>query len=133
MHAYLHAPAEGVSTLEALFYEMPLGLTFRKVILWHGGQMRIFRSLRELRRDNQSMIWEVVGSDRDGSALEMRIEGPASSTHRLPYFKTDCKGSFEVANNSLAHAKIRLLLPGQQPIELNTDFGAVLEMSGQTR
>jgi hypothetical protein len=132
-HAYLQAPAEGVSTLEALFYEMPLGLTFRKVILWHGGQMRIFRSLRELRRDNQSMIWEVVGSDRDRSALEMRIEGPASSTHRLPYFKTDCKGSFEVANNSLAHAKIRLLLPGQQPIELNADFGAVLEMSGQTR
>ena len=30
------------------------------------------------------------------------------SIHRLPYLKTDCTDSFEVANNSLARAVLRL-------------------------
>src|SRR5215467_4699262 len=40
-HAYLQA-VESISTLEILFYEMPLGLTFRKAILWHGGRPLLF-------------------------------------------------------------------------------------------
>jgi len=132
-HAYFQQADGRVSTLEALFYEMPFRLTFRKAIVCHDGQVRVFRSLRELRRDAQTMVWEVAGSDRDGTTVAIRIEGPALTTHRLPYVKTDCAGSFEVANNSLARAKVRLLLPGQTPVELTTEIGAVLEMTGKSR
>ena len=132
-HVYFSSPDGSVSTVEALFYEMPFSLTFRKVVVWYEGRKRIFKKLRQLRRDDQSMVWEVAGSDRGGASLEMLIEGPSSSTHRLPYSKTDCSGSFEVANNSLSRATVRLRIPGREPVELSTDFGAVLEMTGKTR
>jgi hypothetical protein len=132
-HAYLPGVDGSVSTLEALFYEMPLGLTFRKAILWHRGQARVFRRLRELERDDAGMRWSIVGQDNQGATLEARMEGPKASTHRLPYVRTDCSGSFEVANNSLAHAHVRLLVPAREPTELTTDAGAVLEMTGTPR
>jgi len=48
--------------------------------------------------------------------------------HRLPYLKTNCSGSFEVMNNSLSKATLRLARPGA-PVELlETSNGAVLEM-----
>ncbi len=37
MHAYFPQAGSKASTLEALVYDLPLGLTFRNAILWHGG------------------------------------------------------------------------------------------------
>jgi hypothetical protein len=129
-HAYF-ANADGtVSTLEALTYEMPLGLVFRKAILWHGGVAHIFRRFREARRDAAGMVWEFVAQDKGGNTIEIRLDGPSFSTHRLPYYKTDCSGSFEVANNSLANARALVHLRGQQVVQIVTSGGAVLEMAG---
>ena len=47
MHGCFPQPDGSISTLEALVYEMPLGLRFRKVILWHQGQAHVFRRVRE--------------------------------------------------------------------------------------
>jgi hypothetical protein len=54
----------------------------------------------------------------------------------MPYAKTDCSGTFEVANNSLARARLKLRLgnSAQNPApeeEFVTDGGAVLEMTGE--
>jgi hypothetical protein len=62
--------------------------------------------------------------------LEAAIDGAASSIHHLPYLKTDCTGSFEVANNSLARAIVRLERQDQMVDILETSNGAVLEMVG---
>jgi hypothetical protein len=63
--------------------------------------------------------------------LEGAIDGAGPSVHRLPYLKTDCSGSFEVANNSLARAVLRLE-QRDGPVEtLETSIGAVLEMAGR--
>ncbi len=49
----------------------------------------------------------------------------------MPYAKTDCSGTFEVANNSLAKARLKLQLGNStQEEEFVTDGGAVLEMTG---
>jgi hypothetical protein len=45
--------------------------------------------------------------------------------------KTDCTGSFEVANNSLARAVLRLERRGRPDETLETRTGAVLEMVGR--
>lgn len=50
---------------------------------------------------------------------------------RLPYMKTDCGGTFEVANNSLARAVVRLGRQGGPVETLETSTGAVLEMVGR--
>lgn len=130
MHAYFIDAAGHASTLETLTYEMPLGLTFRKGVLWHDGQARTFSRLRETRRDAAEVAWEYSARADDDSLIEVRVNAPASSTHRLPYFRTDCSGSFEVTNNSLANAWVRLRPPGGEPVELETRGGAVLEMAG---
>ena len=62
--------------------------------------------------------------------LEVDIRGREGFVHRLPYLKTDCSGQFEVANDSLAQARMVLQLPGRTPEELTTDTGAALEMAG---
>ncbi|MGA7907989.1 MAG: hypothetical protein WCA16_11330 [Candidatus Sulfotelmatobacter sp.] len=130
-HAYFPGSAAQPSTLEALVYEMPFGLVFRRAVLWHEEKKHEFRSLQEIRRDRKELTWDFRCSTKDGWRLEGVIEGAGPSTHRLPYLKTDCKGSFEVANNSLARAVIRLERPGR-PIEtLETSTGAVLEMVGR--
>lgn len=133
MHAYFIDARGHVSTLETLTYEMPLGMTFRKGVLWHAGQTRTFSRLRESRRDSAELAWEFSARANDGSLIEARIDAPSASTHRLPYFRTNCSGSFEVANNSLANAWVRLRPNGREPVELHTNGGAVLEMAGVPR
>ena len=55
----------------------------------------------------------------------------ARPLHRLPYAKTDCSGSFDVANNSLARARLKLCLGNPaRAKEFVTDGGSVLEMTG---
>jgi hypothetical protein len=63
--------------------------------------------------------------------LEAAIDGAGPSIHRLPYLRTDCAGSFEVVNNSLARAVLRLERPGGPVETLETNTGAVLEMVGR--
>jgi hypothetical protein len=63
--------------------------------------------------------------------LEAAIDGAGPSIHRLPYMKTDCRGSFDVANNSLARAVLSLERRGRPVETLEKDSGAVLEMVGR--
>jgi hypothetical protein len=127
-HAYFLRPGGSPSTLEALVYEMPFGLVFRKAVLWHDEKEHVFQNLREVNPDRDRFAWNFRGAGKDGSQLEAAFEGAASSIHRLPYVKTDCSGSFEVANNSLARAKVRLLRRDGAVENLETATGAVLEM-----
>jgi len=129
--AQIHFPgAGGGSTLEALVYEMPFGLVFRKAVLWHKGQKYKFGKLRESIRDAQKLEWKMECSDGRGAQAVVEIRGRPGFVHRLPYTKTDCSGQFEVTNDSLAVAKLFLRLPGESAEELTTDSGAVLEMAG---
>jgi len=123
--------ASEASTLEALVYEMPFGLVFRKAVLWHDGEKHEFRNLQDIRRDPDELGWSFRGSTKDGFRLDAVIDGAGPSIHRLPYLKTDCAGSFEVANNSLARAVLRLERRGRAVETLETSIGAVLEMVGR--
>src|SRR5207244_11359408 len=53
--------------------------------------------------------------------LEVEVDGQGPSIHRLSYVKTNCAGTFEVANNSLARAVMRLRRPGHPAQDLVTD------------
>ena len=130
-HAYFPRGGAPPSTLEALVYEMPFGLMFRKAVLWHDGKAREFRNLQDMRRDPDELRWTFRGETKDGFRLEGAIDGAGPSIHRLPYVKTDCEGSFEVANNSLASAVLRWERPGKPVETLETSNGAVLEMVGR--
>ena len=112
-------------------YEMPFGLVFRKAVLWHEGKEHEFQNLQDIRRDPDAFRWTFQGSTEDGCRLEGAIDGTGRSIHRLPYLKTDCGGSFEVTNNSLARASLRLERPGKPSEVLETSTGAVLEMVGR--
>jgi hypothetical protein len=129
-HAHFPGTDAGPSTLEALVYEMPLGLVFRKAVLWHEGEEHEFGNLQEIRRDPDGFVWNFSCSSKSGLRLEGSIDGAGPSIHRLPYLKTDCTGSFEVANNSLAKAGLRLERRGRPVETLETGAGAVLEMVG---
>jgi hypothetical protein len=74
------------------------------------------------------MHWKFRSVARSGIRLEAAIDGSGSSLHRLPYIKTDCSGSFEVVNNSLASASVLLESADRAPEKLETNDGAVLEM-----
>jgi len=114
-----------------LVYEMPFGLVFRKAVLWHDGEEHEFRDLQEIRRDAaDEFAWNFRCAKKDGWRLEAAIDGTGPSIHRLPYLKTDCTGSFEVTNNSLARAVLHLERPGRPVETLRTSTGAVLEMVG---
>ena len=128
-HAYFPRADGRASTLEALVYEMPFGLVFRKAVLWHDGEAHEFRNLRESKRETDALKWSFRCSSGP-LALEGEIDGEGLSVHRLPYLKTDCSGSFEVTNNSRARAVLRLQRPGQTVERLETRDGAVLEMVG---
>jgi hypothetical protein len=130
--AHVHFPRAPTppSTLEALLYEMPFGLVFRKVALWHEGQLHVFRKIKEITRDREHFVWQFRCTGRDGEQLTVALDGGGPSMHRLPYCKTDCSGSFEVVNNSLARAVVSLELPGGGLAKLETPNGAVLEMTG---
>ncbi len=129
-HACFPQPDGRLSIFEALVYEMPFGLVFRNAILWHEGRSYIFRKLRETCRDPQAMRWVFRTSSAAGS-IEAAIAGGGPSLHRLPYARTDCSGTFEVANNSLAQAQLNVRFANPtRTAEFATDGGAVLEMSG---
>ena len=129
-HACLLRSDGRVSTLEALVYDMPFGLVFRKAVLWHDGKAHVFRGLQERKRDPENLQWEFRCVTQGGLRMDVALDGRGSSLHRLPYLKTDCTGSFEVANNSLAKATVRVLQAGGPVAELETTTGAVLEMAG---
>lgn len=129
-HAFFDRPGALPSTLEALVYEMPLGLVFRKCVLWHDGQEYVFRKLQEGSREPGDMQWHFRCSGKGGLHLEVAIDGRGAGVHRVPYLKTDCSGTFDVLNNSLAGAVLRLQRRGGQLEELQTQQGAVLEFAG---
>ena len=118
------------STFEALVYEMPLGMMFHTAVLWHQGENYTFGKFRESTRDSQKFCWKVECTDGRGTRVELSVSGRERFVHRLPYVKTDCSGQFEVANESLALARMVLQRPGKAAEELTTDSGAVLEMVG---
>ena len=129
-HAYFPRPGGSATTLEALVYEMPLGLVFRKCVLWHEGREHVFRKLQEMTAEGGGPQWNFRCSV-GGLRLEAALDGRGSGIHRLPYLKTDCSGSFDVVNNSRASAGLRLLRPGGHVEELQTPHGAVLELAGR--
>ena len=128
-HAYFSHDALPASTLEALVYDMPLGLVFRKAVLWHEGSQHVFRNLRET-SGSPDMQWNFRCADRAGWQLDVAIDGRGPSLHRLPYLKTNCSGTFEVRNNSLASAQVTLQRPEKATERLQTTTGAVLELVG---
>ncbi len=129
---HIHFPsARGQgSTFEALAYEMPFGLIFRKAVLWHDGERYTFRKFSESVRDSRQFSWKLECTDARGAHVELSVRGRERFVHRLPYVKTNCSGRFEVANDSLALARMVLQLPGRAAEELSTDCGAALEMVG---
>jgi len=118
----------GASTLEALVYDMPLGLVFRNVVWWHGGKAHSVGKIKELEivRTADQLRWKLSGNLKDGSSIEALIEGSAPGIHVLPYTKTDWSGTFPVSNASLARALVKL----GSGETLETQTGAVLEMGG---
>jgi hypothetical protein len=129
-HAYFPRPGRTASTLEALVYEMPFGLVFRKAVLWHEEQEYVYRDLREDAGNREAMRWKFQCVARSGFRLDAEIDGSGPGVHRLPYLKTDCSGSFEVTNNSLASASLLIEETGRPSEKLQTTTGAVLEMVG---
>lgn len=131
-HCFILSPnGQETATFEALEYEMPFGLRFRKVLLWHDAKLYTFKKMEEICRDRDNLQWMFKCSNPgDGSLLTAVIDGGGPCLHRLPYLKTDCSSCFEVANNSLARATLYFRRPGQPLVELTTDGGAVLEMVG---
>ena len=127
-HAYFPRGDNPPSTLEALTYEMPFGLVFRKAVLWHNGEQHIFRHWQET-CDPVSLQWKFRAVASDALRLEAAFDGSGTGLHRLPYLKTDCSGTFEVANNSLASASF-VLQSAAGDARLETAGGAVLEMAG---
>jgi len=129
-HIYFRGGGGQGSTFEALVYEMPLGMKFRAAVLWHEGEKYTFRNFREEVRDPKQLSWELGCDDGRGMRVGISVSGRERFVHRLPYVKTDCSGRFEVANDSLAIARMALQRPGRPAEELTTDSGAVLEMVG---
>ncbi|HEY2120992.1 MAG TPA: hypothetical protein VGH37_17525 [Candidatus Acidoferrum sp.] len=131
MHAYIPGDGNQASTLEALVYDLPLGLTFRNVVLWHEGRATVLRKIneREILKESNRLKWVFIGMASDGLRIEVTIEGVSPGIHRLPYTKTDGSGTFPVANASLAEAIVRITTNGTTQT-LKTMGGAVLEMGG---
>ena len=121
----------GLSTFEALEYEIPLGRRVRRALLWHGGRLYRFSEFEELLRDPQNLRWVFkCFRPEDDTSILAWIDGSGPLLHRLPYLKTDCSGVFEVANNSLARATLYFLRGSQPALILSTDSGGVVEMVG---
>jgi hypothetical protein len=107
-HACFPASDGSASMLEALVYDMPLGLVFRKAVVWHGGQAIVFRALKESPMSGDSLGWSFCGRGPDGMQMQASFDGGEGRVHRAWYVKTDCSGSIPVLNNSLARATLRL-------------------------
>lgn len=130
MHAYFPRPGCPASTLEALVYEMPFGMVFRKAVLWHEKKQYIFRNVRETVCSRYEMKWNFGCRARGGLALKAAIDGGGSGVHCLSYQKTNCSGAFNVLNNSLAKASLLIERRDGLAEKLETTAGAVLEMVG---
>jgi hypothetical protein len=130
MHAYFPAPRGTASTLEALVYDLPFGMTFHKAIWWHEGKPTVLGRFKEIEveRESSRLQWKFAGMGADGTPVEAGIEAPATGIHELAYTKTDCSGTFPVSNASFARAVVRFGKDGGEIVE--TPFGAVLEMGG---
>jgi hypothetical protein len=130
MHAYFPGPQGTASTLEALAYDLPFGLVFRKAIWWHRGKPTVLRRFKEIavERGSSHLKWEFGALDSDDAPVEATIEAHAPGIHELPYARTDCSGTFPVSNASLARAVLRFGKNGSEFLE--TSGGAVLEMGG---
>lgn len=121
----------GISTFEALEYEIPFGRRFQKALLWRRGALYVFRKMEEIRRDRYHLQWMFkCANAKDGSSLVAVIDGRGPSVHRLPYLKTNCSSTFEVSNNSLARATLYLSRRGHPIEQISTDGGTVVEMVG---
>jgi hypothetical protein len=128
---FTDANGMGLPTFEALEYEMPLGMRFRKAVLWTGNETHVFRKFQGAQRDSQNLNWSFdCGDPRRGIQLQVSVDGRGASLHRLPYLNTNCSSTFDVANNSLARATLKFLRPGRPDVDLTTDTNAVLEMAG---
>ncbi len=128
-HLYFVRTDGSASTLEALTYEMPFGMKFRKAVLWHESKRYVLRALRETSRDQQNLAWHFECVERNFE-MQVAVDGSGPNKHCLPYMKTDCSGTFDVRNNSLARARISIERPNR-PLEIfNTTTGAVIEMVG---
>jgi hypothetical protein len=127
-HAYFPGTSARPNTLEALVYDMPLGLIFRKAVLWHDGRPYVFRNVQE--SAGETFAWKFQCSSKEGLRMEAAFDGTGPGVHRLPYLKTDCSGAFSVTNNSLARATLRVEEPGGKIEVLETAVGAVLEKAG---
>ena len=124
------------SAFEALEYEMGLGMRFRRAVLHHEGVLYDFGRLKMIERTLHPFRCTVHCARReDNTTLVAILDGTGPSVHCLPYVKTNCSGTFDVLNNSLASAKLYLKRPNEPAIELRTDTGtgggAVLEMAGK--
>jgi len=129
-HLHFLRPTGPSTTFEALVYDMPLGLVFRRAVLWHEGQGHVFPHVTEFVRDPRQFRWSFCCPNAKFMSVKVDVRGREGLVHHLPYFKTNCSGDFEVANDSLAAARMTLHLPGSTAEELSTDCGAVLEMTG---
>jgi hypothetical protein len=129
-HAYFPRSSSRASTLEALIYEMPLGLVFRKAVLWHRGTSYTFRNLADIAADPEPFGWRFRCSNGNGVRLQAAFDGAGAAQQSLPYAETNCSGSFQVMNNSLASARLHLETRGSPPEILETNSGAVLEKAG---
>jgi hypothetical protein len=129
-HAYFPRANHPATTLEALIYEMPFGMVFRKAVLWHGSQEHVFRRLQETSDGRQNRLWSFSASSSQGLRISAAIDGSGPTVHRLPYLKTDCSGEFEVINNSLSSALLEIKETDGTMERLETPAGAVLEMVG---
>jgi hypothetical protein len=99
-------------------------------VLWHEGTQHVFRNLRDKQDSDQAFGWRFHCSADDGLELEATIDGSGPGIHVLPYLKTDCSGTFDVTNNSLAKAHVCLQERGGAVVILETDSNAVLEKTG---
>jgi hypothetical protein len=128
-HAYFESAKGAPSTLEALVYDMPLGMTFRKAVWWHNGKPVVLQGFEEISVERQSehLHWRFRGRDEQDVAIEASIEAGPPGIHQGGYLKTDCSGTFPVSNASFARAAVRC---GDRGELLETTGGAVLEMGG---
>ena len=130
MHAHFVRADGDASTMEALVYDMPFGLVFRNAVWWHNTKPLRIRRIqeKEIVNDSGKLKWVFAGVTSDGSPIEVRLEALAPEIHHVPYTKTDCSGTFPVANASLAHVQVRFGKNLGEALEART--GAVLEMGG---
>ena len=129
MHAYFPMPDGTTSTVEALVYDLPLGMTFRKAVVWHNGEATVLRRMteREIFQEPNRLKWSFTGV-LGGIPVIVTVEGNSPGIHRLPYMKTDESGTFPVANASLAGAT--MTVAGER---VETRCGAVVEFGGETK